>query len=915
MNIKMKAAFLAATALSATNAAPAWAQSAAAKDAADDTGRAEEIVVTGTLIRGIAPGGSQSIGVSQEKITSLGVATTSDLVSAIPQAGFFNNFNAVRGSSGVSLAINRPSLRYLGFTSSATASTLLLLDGHRMPGMGVTQNSADLDAIAAGAIERVEVVTDGGSSTYGSDAVGGVMNFITRREFDGVEARANYGIGSDYQTVNATVTAGKKWDGGSAYISYDYSHHDEIYAGDRDWYQFLDWPATQAAGRPVGSSFNCTPGNVGISGQNFALPGLTSANRCDNFELATFYPRETKHSALASVVIDNGGPVSFSVKAFYVHRVDRTDFGPATQNVTVTPASPFYIPLANFPGGGAGLSGNQTFRVNFGSLLGNNNYSTVVMESWGITPSVKVDLGSQWQVNAMFNYGRGTSNYNSAVYATGTGATLNAAPLNAGTAPGAAVPFDPRNIGLASNAAAITAARDWYQLGRAKQELVNLRAVADGPLFTMPGGELRVAVGAEYMHEKYDGVISRTTTAAAFAATPDNRLKRSVKSVFGEVNLPIIGADNRGFIHSLSLTASARYDDYSDFGHTFNPKLGINFEPTEWLRLRGNWGKAFQAPGLYDISQQGPTTISPLSPAAFSDPATPVVAGRSNVIAFSGSVLGLKPQKATTWSLGFDIKPPASGFAAGMTYYNIKFKGVITFPQFTVPSFYTNLADHVVLYPAGNDALKAYFTTLAATSTPARVANILTTIGCADIATCTFANVYSLIDARVDNIGSVSTDGLDFYARYTHETGFGDIYADIAGTYILSLKTGGTTGLGETNGFDPNNKFKLQTTVGTHVGNLQAQVTWAHNSSMATAPSAANLQQSRVSGFNLFNLFFQYKVPGDSAIAKDLAFTLNVDNVFDTDPPFYRGLSNSLYGAGNGFTLGRVVKFGVSKKF
>ena len=107
------------------------------------------------------------------------------------------------------------------------------------------------------------------------------------------------------------------------------------------------------------------------------------------------------------------------------------------------------------------------------------------------------------------------------------------------------------------------------------------------------------------MHEKYDGIINRSTPAAAFAATPDNRLKRNVKSVFGEVNLPIVGADNRGFIHSLSLTASARYDEYSDFGHTFNPKFGINFEPAEWLRLRGNWGKAFQAPGLYDLSQAG----------------------------------------------------------------------------------------------------------------------------------------------------------------------------------------------------------------------------------------------------------------------------------------------------------------------
>jgi iron complex outermembrane recepter protein len=201
-------------------ATPAFAQNAP-DGGAENPANKGDIVVTGTLIRGIAPGGSQSIDVSKEKITSIGAANTSDLVAAIPQTGNFNAFVGVRGSSGVSLSVNRPVLRYLGFTSSATASTLLLVDGHRLPGMGITQNSADLDAIPAGAIERVEVVTDGGSSTYGSDAVGGAINFITRKEFDGVEAKAQYGIASDIQQVDASITAGKKWDGGSIYISYD----------------------------------------------------------------------------------------------------------------------------------------------------------------------------------------------------------------------------------------------------------------------------------------------------------------------------------------------------------------------------------------------------------------------------------------------------------------------------------------------------------------------------------------------------------------------------------------------------------------------------------------------------------------------------------------------------------------------
>jgi iron complex outermembrane recepter protein len=155
--------------------------SAFAQDApADDAAAADEIIVTGTLIRGIAPGGSQSIGVTQEKIQAIGAVNTSDLIANIPQAGNFVGFVGVRGSSNFSLAVNRPSLRYLGNTSASGSTTLLLMDGHRLPGMGITQSSPDLDAIAPSAIERVEIVTDGGSATYGSDAIGGVMNFVQR---------------------------------------------------------------------------------------------------------------------------------------------------------------------------------------------------------------------------------------------------------------------------------------------------------------------------------------------------------------------------------------------------------------------------------------------------------------------------------------------------------------------------------------------------------------------------------------------------------------------------------------------------------------------------------------------------------------------------------------------------------------
>ena len=261
--------------------------------------------------------------------------------------------------------------------------------------------------------------------------------------------------------------------------------------------------------------------------------------------------------------------------------------------------------------------------------------------------------------------------------------------------------------------------------------------------------------------------------------------------------------------------------------------------------------------------------------------------------------------------MGFDIKPAGSSFAAGMTYYNIDFKNLIGNAPIQLPTFYANFADHAVLYTAGDAAMEAYFNKLVAETgvSAAAVANALAGVG------GNFTQVYSVLDGRAANQLGVKTSGLDFYARYTHPTGFGDIYVDVAGTYILKLSQGGTTASASVNGIDPNHRLSVYTTLGTHYGNLQAQVTWAMNDGFNVTPNAGNLQQSRVKGFNIFNLFFQYKVPGDSAFAKDLSFNLNVDNVFDQDPPLLRGLSNSLNGIGNGFTLGRIVKFGVSKRF
>jgi len=860
-------------------------------DASDD-----DIVVTGTLIRGIAPGGSQSIAIDQSKIATIGAVNTSELLSNVPQAGTFLAYAAIRGAFGVNISVNRPTLRYLGNTGSSSASTLVLVDGHRLPGMGVRQSSMDLDAISPNSVERIDVITDGGSSTYGSDAIGGVMNFITRKNFDGVEVKGSYGSADNYNQYNASIIAGNTFGNVSAYVAYDFSKHDGLIGLDRDFSQNRDWVNN------VPVDFACAAGNVRatVSGvtTTYSLPGLAQGlgNRCDNSEYGSLYPAEEKHSVLASLMVDTGGPVSFSAKAYYVHRNNNSTSGPLalTSGVTVRNTSPYFIALPGAPT-------SELFFVNLAPLYGNFSPQNSSLESYGITPSVKWDIGIGWQMNAMFNYGIGKADV--------LAQSLNAAEITTAATVNA---FDPVNLANPINAQTLARARDWFSFGRAKHDLVNARAIFDGPLFELPGGKVRAAVGTEYLRESFAGwsVPGSALTAAQIGALVDRNKAREVKSVFGELNLPLMGGGSG--LGELSVSLSGRYDHYSDFGGTFNPKIGVNFAPVDWLKLRGNWGTAFQAAGISLLADPAPSfnvTSQLVRPNAKAG--LPITATRINVITFSGTDFPVDPQRAKTWSLGFDIKPPVlEGFSAGLTYYSLDFKEIISTPSLVSPRLYIDYLDRIVSYDAGEAALKAFFDQLVASGGTGG-AQVLASLPNGD-----FSSVYSIVDGRTSNFTRILTSGLDFYARIRQEAGFGDIFGEVSGNYVLTFKqqTAPTAPVISTIVLDTT-KLRLQTRIGANIGNLLAEMVWNHSQGYNITPTTANAQQSHVDSFNVFNIFLQYRLPDESKIQKDLTFSLNIDNLFDQDPPLFRGQSSTFGGFSNGFTLGRLVRFGVSKKF
>ncbi|MCK9563351.1 MAG: TonB-dependent receptor plug domain-containing protein, partial [Bacteroidales bacterium] len=197
----------------------------------------EEIVVTGTLIRGTEVTGSQTIGIKAEDIGEIGAINTNEILASVPQVtNYFNNRPEEDPRGADAITISRPNLRNMpGFNSASGSVTLVLLDGHRIAPVGVNEAAIDVDMILGNVLQSVDIVTDGGSSLYGADAVAGVINFVTKKGFDGVQVDLDYGSGDDFDTASASLIAGTNWDSGSIYAAVSHSQRDSILNGDRSW--------------------------------------------------------------------------------------------------------------------------------------------------------------------------------------------------------------------------------------------------------------------------------------------------------------------------------------------------------------------------------------------------------------------------------------------------------------------------------------------------------------------------------------------------------------------------------------------------------------------------------------------------------------------------------------------------------
>jgi iron complex outermembrane receptor protein len=935
-------------------ASPAFAQDAQSAD----TGN-EDIVVTGTLVRGIAPPGTNVIGVTDKTIEETGAATVAQLLQTIPQLGTFNTLQSP-ASGYATVTTNRPNLRNLpGDRTSGASPTLVLVDGHRVVGAGVSVTSPDPDIVPPALIERVEIVPDGGSAIYGSDAVAGVINFITKKKFDGVEIGGRFGFADNYKTFDATATVGRSWDRGGIFVSYNYAQNDSLYGRDRDW----SFTPLSVQNGVQARSLRCSPGNVsigniftGAASQSFAVPlvpGTSVAGKvadCDETDDVALYPTQRRPSVMAGLSQELTDAIDVDVRAFYTNRVIRavvgpyhytTNFGPASLAAFGFLSGPIFaaapklatgtvdVPGVPFP---LPASSGETQTVNYSWGARDAQKQRNDLETYGVSSNVTAQLGGGWQLRALASYGESVAVFE--------GIQPSFSAVDAAISAGLFNPYDVAS----SDPAVLSAVSNFALYGRAKQRQFDGRVIVDGDLFELPGGAVKVAVGAEYLSEAFaarNGLIAKGTQNTGYpglvvggatiippaAPIQQATLTRRTKSAFGEVVVPIFSAENgMPVLRELTLSAAGRYDSYSDVGGTFNPKFGVTWKPVEWVKLRGAWGKSFVAPSLADDPVTTTSTVNFVN-LSFLLPQPALVGTNVNgvvVPSFTGVggtrgqvvVLGNKPdiqsQKATTWSLGIDLEPPfVPGLRLGVTYWNIDYKGIIALPSFTTPNFYQN-----------------FIGTAAVTFNPtsAQIASLFGTNTAAIGTNCggysagpPETGCYVIIDARKQNLARTKVSGLDMDAYYVVPTGFGSIDFTFNGNYELNRDQQATPTAAFIDQLDANfSRFRARTALGSQIGNFRAQVSLSHSAGYGLNPAVGiGGVQKRVDAFNVVDLFFKYDFAGEGAM-RDLSLTLNVNNLFDQDPPEYllaNSLSPQLNGFTNGSTLGRLIQVGFTKQF
>jgi iron complex outermembrane recepter protein len=752
----------------------------------------EEIVVTGTHIRSQVPVGSDLIIYTRADIEESGSGTLDQFARQMPE-----NFSGADTIANINTNANIGSFRQgavnnvfggSGFNLNGLGpgSTLTLLNGHRLAPGAYDGSLVDISQIPLSAIDHIEVLDDGASAIYGSDAVAGVVNIITRRDFDGAESGLRYAASNEggANEFTGAQLLGHSWGSGNALINYEHDDQGGLDASQRSWIGAQSGPVS-----------------------------LIPENRRNSVFVTGMQDIDSGTSLTADVLFSDRDFKSAAVLYAAGEIADQLSYGHATESA-------------------ADVSLDRKLAGDWHASITGNFSSTR-------------QLADTRTVAAPDSYFNGSTD---------------------------------------------------EQLG-ANSAVRDIDALGSGSLFNFYGGAAKASLGGSYRAEQFK---SYEFTGSAITGIS---LQRQVTSAYGEIFLPYVGdANAQPWTRRLEVSAAYRYDHYSDFNSTSNPKVGLLWEPVAGFQVRGTFGESFQAPLL---SQLG----SPITSETALIPDSLSPDGRADILEISGGNPNLLPQRSNSVTAGFDYKPPVvAGLVVSTTYFHVLFKNRIQAPNITSQAILSQPL--LIPFLSGNPSVadvRSYFNSPGFQGDHAGLGP---------------SGVVAIFDDQLANMATTVESGLSFSAKYNVPTNYGQFRLWLSGTHLLSDSI-------QTAALAP--WFVVGNTVGEPTTwRVRGGLGWARNgfASSVSIDHVSAYQNTlftpsqTISSWTTANFYVSYDTGSATTyLARKLKISLGVQNITDERPPYLRipaadllpGQNAIPFDGTNASPVGRLVSLQVTK--
>jgi iron complex outermembrane receptor protein len=893
----------------------------------DDVAIQEKVVVTGSRIKRTDYEGPLPVTViTREDIDASGELSVQELL----RTQTFNTFGSAKQSGDTPNGnVNTISMRGLG-----PWYTLVLVNGRRMASAPTLSSSVqNLSMIPLAAVERIEILRDGASAIYGTDALAGVINIILRKDYSGISL--NYTIGRPSQSGgnedSYSITGGITGARGNVTFGMDVQQQDNVYQRDREfteesrqWFTFFGFPSTYFAYMDAEDPRN--PLETFLSVGTFPDPRCPTELQSDpDFPWSVEEPSWVGTQCSYQYWGEAAWEAANDTKTLFVDTsyeiTDRTEFfarGIFSDNEvesTWAPSpvvvSPTYgVPLEadsplnptnpdnpvnyhgdSFPGQSVDIDtdgdgvpdvtvdGPFDLSVGYRNVPGGNRdrewNDTFIDYVAGLRGTTDMFGGMDWELAAQWS--EQSSDFR------GQGEVLTPLLLDEIAEGNLDIfgiygPYGDDEIAAANRA---TATRS----GDARHRITGGDGQISFDAFQLDTGAVPVVLGFEYRDDDFDRNFDEQTSAGAFggdgADIQDMSGARTVKSLFAETAIPLPAR--------LDINLAARYDDYNDFGSTVNPKLSVAFRPLDTLLLRASYGTGFKAPELETLyeppSRTGETFID--SWGCSQTDADLDGDGRADIdedqlparhpcrpqdfgnATFSGN-RDLQPEESDNWTAGI-VWSPTADVSLMVDYYNTRLDNEI-WGEESQPL----LDDELRRRQAGESG--------------ARVGDVVRT-GAGRI-----SNLY----ITYENIDRTETDGLDAEGSYAFSIGpLGDVSAVLRWTHVLSFEKDYNDGRGIVDwageaGF-PQDRGQL--IVNWALGDYSATIVGNYTSDQDGSRPWSGDEDHHLASFTTWDVQASYMTPWNGQI------TIGARNVFDRDPPekswgsaYYDRTQHEIYG-------------------